>query len=296
MNLSVVINTKNAESTIKQCLDSVKFADEIVVVDMQSQDKTIEIAQKYTDKIYAYKDVGFADPARNFALAKASKNWILIVDADEEIPKTLKTKILELINLETQTQAYFLPRKNLIWGKWIEHSGWWPDYQLRLFKNGAINYPAKIHTKPQAPANSVYLDAKADLAIIHHNYPSVSSFIQKMDRYTSLTEFKDTNFNSLKVLNTFFEEFFARYFVHQAYLDDLNGTALSLAQASYEMFTLLKAWEKTNFKSGKNSSIELIEFWQNLQKDFAYYLADLQVKNTVGLKKFYWQIRRKLKI
>ncbi len=296
MTLSVVINTKNAEATLKKCLDSVKFADEIIIVDMHSQDKTLEIAQKYTNKIFTYKDVGFADPARNFALSKATQNWILIVDADEEVPISLKNKILALIAESNNTPAYFIARKNIIWDKWIEHTGWWPDYQLRFFKRGAIDYPAKIHTKPQAPQNSQFLPAQEDLALIHYNYPTISSFLEKMNRYTDLTDIAVNKFDAQAVLDKFFAEFLARYFVHQAYLDDLNGTALALAQSSYELFTYLKAWEKQGYKFNKNNQQTTFAFWRKLNKDLNYYLADFQVKNTTGFSKFYWQIRRKFKI
>ena len=116
--LSIVINTKNCESTIVRTLQSVRqVADEIVVVDMQSSDQTVELAKRYTDRIFAIKDVGYVEPARNFAVSRAKSDWILVIDADEQLSSGLRNFLFELkdgkLAESLKADCYFLPRQNM---------------------------------------------------------------------------------------------------------------------------------------------------------------------------------------
>ncbi|MBI4157482.1 glycosyltransferase family 2 protein, partial [Candidatus Woesebacteria bacterium] len=126
--VSVVINTLNEEENLPTAIASVRdFADEMIVVDMESSDGTVSLAKKLGAKVYSHQKVGYVEPARNFALSKAKGDWIFILDADEVLPKTLQKKLLAII--QTSKNDYFrIPRKNFIFGKWIKHSRWWPDY------------------------------------------------------------------------------------------------------------------------------------------------------------------------
>ena len=138
--ISVVINTLNEEKNLPRALASVKkFADEIVVVDMKSDDKTVEIAKKAGAKVYEYKRVGYVEPARNFAIGKATGKWILIIDADERLPGSLVKKLKEIVK-NPSANYYRLPRKNLIFGKWVKHSRWWPDYNIRFFQKEFVSW------------------------------------------------------------------------------------------------------------------------------------------------------------
>src|SRR5690606_14218835 len=128
----------------KRTLKSVRFADEVVIVDMQSTDATLAIAQEVTDRIISVKDVGYVEPARNTALSKATGDWILLVDADEEVPETLRDYLFERMEQPDSAEAYYLPRKNIVFGTWYHYAGWWPDYQLRFFKRGTVTWPTKI--------------------------------------------------------------------------------------------------------------------------------------------------------
>src|SRR6266498_5902614 len=134
--ISVVVTVFNGEKTLNACLESVKWADEIIVVDDGSTDGTISIAKKHTDKIYHHKSQGFVEPARNFAISKTTGDWILVLDADEQVPQSLAEKLQELAG-QSETECVNLPRKNIIFNKWIQHTGWWPDYNIRFFKKGS---------------------------------------------------------------------------------------------------------------------------------------------------------------
>jgi len=141
--LSVVITAFNEERKIKECLESVKdLAWEIIIVDNSSTDKTVDVAKKYTQKIYSQKnDPQNIDIQKNFGFSKARGEWILSLDADERVIPELAEEIRgEIEREENGVKGYFIPRKNIIFGKWIEHTGWWPDYQLRLFKKGKGKY------------------------------------------------------------------------------------------------------------------------------------------------------------
>lgn len=136
--ISVVINTLNEEDNLPRALASVKkFADEIVVVDMKSDDKTVDIAKKAGAKVYEYKRIGYVEPARNFAIGKATGKWILIIDADEQLPGSLVKELKKIVK-NPSANYYRLPRKNLIFGKWVKHSRWWPDYNIRFFQPSLI--------------------------------------------------------------------------------------------------------------------------------------------------------------
>src|SRR3989344_3276878 len=134
--ISVVINTLNEEANLPRALASVKsFANEIVVVDMMSDDKTVEIAKKAGAKVYEFKRVGYVEPARNFAISKAEGDWIFILDADEELTASLSRELSKIAK-NGSADYVRVPRKNMIFGKWVEHSRWWPDYNIRFFKKG----------------------------------------------------------------------------------------------------------------------------------------------------------------
>ena len=130
--LSVVIITLNEEAKIKDCLESVAWADEIVLVDSFSKDNTVEIARNYTDKIYQREFAGFGDQ-KNFALSKASGDWILAIDADERVTSELQEEIKRTLS-NPGANGYYMRVKSYFADKWIKHCGWWPDYHLRLFR------------------------------------------------------------------------------------------------------------------------------------------------------------------
>ncbi|MFZ5376074.1 MAG: glycosyltransferase family 2 protein [Patescibacteria group bacterium] len=297
--LSVVINVRNSAETFGRCLESIKFAQEIIVVDMESTDNSVEIAKRYTDKIFCHKNVGYADPARNFALSKATQPWIFVIDADEEVSSSLKDVIIQLSEQSTDATGYYFPRKNIVSRKWIEHTGWWPDYQLRLFKNGSVKWAEGVHRQPDVLGKVVFLPEMETNAILHHNYQDLSCFIDRLNRYTSLHAQERTSLSitgsSLeeKALKKFFDEFIQRYFAYHGYCDGLHGTTLSLAQAFYELSVFFKQFELKKVEGQENNQLP-VKFFRQLNKDLNYWLADYQCGQTTGMTKFYWKLRRKL--
>lgn len=300
MSLSVVINTKNSAATLGLTLKSIKdLADEIVVVDMQSTDDTKVLAQKYTDKVFDHPDVGYVEPARNYAIQKATQAWVLIVDADEEVPEALKLLIKRITQGMNEADCYYLPRKNVIFKKWIAHTGWWPDYVLRLFKRGAVSWANEIHSIPITTGNVKELPAQEEIAIVHHNYQNVSQYVSRLNRYTSI-EAKDTPTSLQKntLFRTFGNQFFTRYFDQKGYQDQQHGLALSLLQSFYEVITSLKVWELSEFTEDTKTKnpLSTINDLRQFQRDLNYWIADYYVTHSRGLANLGWRLRRKFKI
>jgi glycosyltransferase involved in cell wall biosynthesis len=251
--VSVVINTLNEQENIKGCLESVKWADELVVVDMESEDQTAEIAKRLGAKVYNHPKLGFVEPARNYAISKASNEWILILDADEEIPASLAQRLHEMVKKEIVSEYVEIPRKNIIFGKWMQASMWWPDYNIRFFKKGSVKWSNKIHSKPQTSGQGLKLDDKDDeFAIIHHHYSSLSQYLERLIRYTRIQaeelEKDGIKFKWTDLLEKPLSEFLSRFFANRGFLDGLHGLSLSLLQAFSQLVVYLRLWEMSEFK------------------------------------------------
>ena len=307
MSLSVVINAKNMATTLGQTLKSVEgFADEIVLVDMKSTDDTVVVAKKFGAKVFAYdQNLGFADPARNFALSKATSEWILVLDADEEVTPELKKLLVEIIGGKSadiqHADAYNIPRKNLIFGKWIEKTGWWPDYQLRFFKTGTVSWTNKVHTAPVVTGKVVDLPADEIIAIIHHNYQSISQFVERMNRYTEIQSdtkhLEDsTPVTAAQVVHTFSAELLRRLFFQEGIDEGTHGVSLSFLQTMYELVAELKRWEKQGFSVGETKPEQTLKELRDLQKHLNYWIADWQIAHTTGFSQMWWKFRRKYSI
>jgi len=134
--VSVTIIAWNEEDRLKACLESVGWADEIIVIDAESTDKTVQVAREFTDKIWVRPWPGFA-AQKNFALEQADGEWILSLDADERVTPELRSRIDAIVRAGGPADGYSIPRRNLFWGAWVRHGGLYPDYQLRLFRRGA---------------------------------------------------------------------------------------------------------------------------------------------------------------
>jgi (heptosyl)LPS beta-1,4-glucosyltransferase len=290
--ISVIVNTWNEEKNIKRCLESIKnLASEIIVVDMYSADKTVKIAKKFGAKISFHKFTSYVEPARNFALRQAQGDWILILDADEEISPDL-AKILKDLTTYREINFYRLPRKNIIFGKWVKHSRWWPDYVIRFFKKGSVRWSEKIHSVPLTRGEGKDLEAKEINAIIHYNYNSINQYLEHLNRYTKI-QAEDLiksgyKFSWRDMLKKPMGEFLSRFFVGESYKDGLHGLVLSLLQAFSELIKYLKVWEKEKFVEQDISSYhEIME--ENINDYFHW-----QLKSSGLIEKIRLKIKKKI--
>lgn len=180
--LSVTIISLNQEANIVPCLESVKFADEIVLVDSGSQDRTLELARHYTDRIFTVDWRGFAG-TKNFALDQARMDWVFSLDTDERVTAPLREEIEAILRANGPLAGYRVPRKNYFGGRWIRHLGWHPDYTLRLFPR------EKGRFREREVHEEVVVDGPVGLLktpLEHYTYQGISDYVQRMDRYAQL--------------------------------------------------------------------------------------------------------------
>lgn len=236
MTLSVCVICFNEEHTIRRCLESSSWADEIIVVDSMSEDKTVEIASQCTDKVFQRPWTGYVDQ-KNFALTKAHGDWIVSVDADEEITSALHHEILTEISKPNAKDGYLIPRRSFYQGRWINHSGFYPDKQLRLFKRErGLWTGGRVHEK--VDIEGTIGELKNDL--LHYPYKGVisgqlrtvndfSTFIAE-DMYE-----KGKRYHlSLLLVRPLFK-FIEVYLLKLGLLDGLAGLIIAITSA-YAMF------------------------------------------------------------
>nr|MBC7243705.1 glycosyltransferase family 2 protein [Chloroflexota bacterium] len=239
--LAVVVLTKNEESNIHACLQSVSWADRLCVLDSLSTDRTVELARQAGAVVRQRPFVHYADQ-RNAALEMFAAEWIFFVDADERGTVELGEEIRRVIRQENAV-GWWVPRQNYIWGRWIRHTGWYPDYQLRLLKRGFAQYDPtrEVHEIVILNGPEGYLRNP----LIHYNYATVRQFLQRQDFYASYEANvlvkqgirpRPHNF----VLQPW-REFVRRYWTLQGYKDGGHGLLLSLLMAYYTFVAYWRA-------------------------------------------------------
>lgn len=296
--LSIVINTLNEETNIKRAISSVKsIADEIVVVDMHSSDKTVEIAKEMGAVVFDHEPVGYVEPARNFAISKASNEWIFILDADEEVSEGLAKKIKDIVK-ENKGDYFRVPRKNINFGKWIKHSRWWPDYNIRFFRKGCVSWNEVIHSVPMTTGQGMELPAEEKYAIIHHNYSGIGEYITRLNRYTDVqSKFlskKGYSFSWKDLIVKPTGEFLGRYFSGEGYKDGLHGFALSVLQGISEFVTYLKVWQIEKFEEKQIDPKDLEEEIKKSQKDILWWMGERKINEMPFIAKIIAKAARKV--
>lgn len=267
--VSVLIHTLNEEKNIRNCLETVKWADEIIVVDMYSEDKTVEIAREYTDKIFSFERLGYADPARQFSLKKASNNWILSVDADELVPKKLRDKLFNIMD-EDAADVVYVPHNNYFFGDLVKYVGWGAsqDFHARFFKKDFLTYTNDIHAfiKIEDGAREYKIENPEE-GFIHFNYIDVEHFIEKMNRYTTIEAKRlfdsGETINSKQLLRRVLGEFKFRYMDMKGYKEGFKGFSLSMLMAMYRLVSYVKLSLMREHDS-KNPREKIREKYQNL--------------------------------
>jgi glycosyltransferase involved in cell wall biosynthesis len=252
--LSVAIITKNEEANLARTLASVQFADEIIVLDSASTDRTVQIAQDFNAIVYDEAWQGFAG-SKNSAIAKCTGTWILSLDADEELTPELQHQIKTLLSSNPPTDAYFLRRRNLFLGRWIKYGGFYPDPKLRLFRRTAANFTTTPRFENRPVHETITFDGDAatlDYDIIHHAYPTLETYIEHMDRYSTLgcellvSAGKVSTSPIAFVFNVFLIPqltFLWNYIFRFGFLDGREGLLLHLYHATYTSWKYAKAWQ-----------------------------------------------------
>jgi (heptosyl)LPS beta-1,4-glucosyltransferase len=295
--LSVVVNAYNEAKSLPVLLTSIKdLAFEIVIVDMESVDNTKDVAKKFKANVFSHKHLSYVEAARNFGISKATGDWVLIMDPDEEVPESLANEIKSIMEKD-QADYYRISRKNIIFNRWMKHSRWWPDYNIRLFKRGFVSWNEIIHAVPMTQGKGGEILASEDLAIIHHHYDSIEQYIERMNRYTSqqakLKILENYKFSWKDLLTRPVDEFLSRYFFGQGYKDGVHGLAIALLQGFSELVLYLKVWQASEFKEDNLNAAEVISQMKVKEKDLHFWQNDVLYKETNSLIA---RIKRKFKI
>ena len=240
MTLSVIIITKNESQHIAGCIDSVAFADEIIVLDSGSTDGTREIAQAKGAKVTLSSDWPGFGPQKNRALDLATKEWVLSIDADERVTPELALEIQQVLK-HPQAQAYKIARLSNFCGRWIRHSGWWPDLVLRLFKRGTARFTDAVVHESVRPEGTV---AVLKGHFLHYSYPDMESLILKSNRYSSdaaqAMHAKGKKTSILGVVGHSVWTFIRIYIIRRGFLDGKEGFILAATGAAGSFFRYSK--------------------------------------------------------
>lgn len=247
--LSVLVITYNEETNIEGCLESVKWADEIVIVDAYSIDKTAEIAKKYTDNVYFNKFKDFSSQ-KNFALSKASFKWVLSLDADERVTAGLRERVLQIVNEPLPKDGYFIRRSNYIYGKWFLYGGHNKDYQLRLFKKEGAEFYQPVHEKLSLRSNDIGF---IDEPIEHYSTRNLTEHIAKINHYTDLEAALilqgNNKFFISKMIIKPIAHFFQHYILQQGFRDGWEGLVYYFISAACDFIKYAKCIERLKAKN-----------------------------------------------
>ena len=253
--ISVIIITLNEEENIRACLESVRWADEIIVVDAESTDATIEIAGQFTPHLFVRTWEGFSK-AKNFALQQCHHDWILWIDADERVTTELAEEIQAAIR-ETSHAGFEMPRLPNFLGKWIRHSGWYPGHVLRLFRRetGCFN-GALVHEGVQITGSIGRLQND----LLHYTDRTLEHYFKKFNHYTTLAAEQLAAQNIRARMRDLLCRppfmFIRMYFLKLGFLDGLQGLMLALLSACYVFAKYAKVWEISNRKmKSQNESV-----------------------------------------
>jgi len=295
--LSVVISAWNEEKKIERTLSSVVWVDEIIVINNESTDKTADIAKKFHAKVYREPNNLMLNINKNYGINKATSDWVLYLDADEEITTGLASEIKTVLSKKhtSMCDGYWVSRKNIIFGQWIKHGLWWPDKQIRLFRRGKGLFPCEhIHEYIKIDGSVGELQEP----YIHYNYESVHQYLTKIDRASTSEALKlqETQYQMMWYDTIRFpvSDFLKIYFAEKAYKDGLHGLALAFFQAFYSFCTFVKVWEMRGFEAKDVSVHAVVDELTVRGKETKYWMLTvsiLEAKNV--LTKFIKRIERR---
>ena len=244
--LSVIVLTYNSEDNLKRCLSSVKWADEIVVVDSFSKDDTLKVAESFRAKVFQRKYTGYTRQLE-FGVGKAENNWVLVLDSDEEATPELTKEINNALdNTGKNVGGYEISRRVHFLGKWIMHGSWYPDYQYRLFRKD-LSEPT--HLEIHSSYGTQQERGKLKSPINHYSYKNLYDYVMRINTYTTLetsTRLKTMGKKRVKWYNFFLNPFsvFSRmYIVNKGYKDGIQGLILALFSSFYNLALYAKIWE-----------------------------------------------------
>jgi glycosyltransferase involved in cell wall biosynthesis len=253
ITISAVILARNEEYNIRYCLETLQWCDEIVVVDMDSTDKTAAIAREFTDKVFFHEKILAFDIAKKFGVDKATSDWILLIDADEMVQRSLANRLRSIAE-DKSADIVEIPFKHYILGDWVRYTGWGYSHLPRFFLKGKINFTETIHGYMHKVQDTkvLRLESNDENCIYHFNYTNSAHFVEKLNRYTSIEAHRlyedKIPFSYGQLIFAALKEFFGRYFAGKGYKEGTRGFSLSVMMAFYRALTYIKLWEMYQFE------------------------------------------------
>jgi len=238
MKISAVVITKNEAKNIRRCLESVQFSDEMIVIDSGSTDETMSIAKDCGAKVVSHPFEDFASQ-KNFAVEKASGEWVISLDADEEITPSLAAEIQSVVRESNGYSAYAIKRDSVIFGESFKKTGTQNDYPIRLFVKSKARFRQRIHEVLDIEGNVGRLNEK----IIHYTFQNTHAYLKRLNQYTSLEAEESGDYTRMG--GKAFLRFLDMYFWRQGFLDGKSGFYLSFLSGWYEFVKRAKRWERT---------------------------------------------------
>lgn len=241
--LTVTVITRNEAANLAAALESVRWADEIVVVDSESTDDTVAIAKRFTDKVIVRPWPGYV-AQRNFAAAQASHDWILALDADERVSPALADELRAVLAGSPTAAGYRIPRVTFHFGRWIRSTDWYPDFQLRLYNRRHAEWRGR-HVHESVAARGAIGQVRGELQ--HYAYRDISHHLERMNRYASLAarqmheDGRRAGWFHVMVLPRL--AFFRNYFLRGGFRDGMAGLVISMMNAHYVGLKFAKLWE-----------------------------------------------------
>lgn len=296
--IAAVVLTHNSGKELAKTLKSVKFASETFVIDSNSSDQTLAIAKKHGAKIHQRDFDNFA-AQRNFALEKAAKfDWVFFIDDDEVVEKELVNELKSFAK-DIYLDGVEIPRKNFIFGKWIKHTDWYPDYRLVFVRPKMVTFEGGVHERVKyIKGNGT--TAKTKYHLLHQNYLTLSEFVQKNllnypQAYAQVLKDEGVTFAPAQLVTKPLSEFMRRFFLCQGYKDGLYGLILSLLMGVQTLVAYAYLWEIEGKQEELTSEQTQALFGELRSKgaELTYWLTTVAIDNSQGAKKYFHRARRK---
>lgn len=290
-NISAIIVVKKKPPHFFETLDSIDdFVSEIIIgsIDLDPQYRKKIEKKQHIKIIELDSSIPFADLIKEDLKKYASGNYILYLDPDEIFPEKVKDFLLRHLQ---DYDYYYFPRKNIIFNKWIVHSRWWPDNQLRLFRKDSLVWPKKLHPIPQPKGSGYTFVPEEENAIYHYNYDNIDQYIEKSIRYAKSEAkelLKEGELYTLQsALKQSLSEFMSRFFAHEGYKDGMHGFVLATLQMFYYFLVFFYYWEEKKYfdQQAKELVLNSRYFFTRAFKESNYWLIKQKiVRGITALK------------
>ncbi|MGB4965835.1 MAG: glycosyltransferase [Microgenomates group bacterium] len=312
-NISVVMVVKGYSEYVFKTLESVRsLASEILIGDIGIDEELLAKLKKIENiKIVTVtKKVPYVELIREELHAQAKGDYILVLDPDEIVPPSLTTLLESSVGKYDYVKV---PRKNIIFGKWIEHSRWWPDYQVRFFKKGSVVWPKVLHAQPKVDGSELLIEPSEENAIVHHNYKDLDEYLSKAPRYAKAEaagilkppsegrQVQDDNDHEIDISFTYFSkkalsEFIGRYFADDGYKDGMHGFVLAFLQMMYYFLVYFYVWELGGRKEVEQKSLlqNTLQFFSDALYEISFWGKKQGLSNISFVKSKLHNLVRKL--